>query len=230
MERVANVEHQVRLGIAEILQRVTRGARGEIAKIEGIVNRPEVIVKQPGWAAGQQALDLVVDHRMPRSSGDARFAQHFQKRARLLDAFGGIGVIARVVQHHLTQHDPNVPAWQRVVADEGDSLRRQAIAAETQQTLANVVGHPGVDAMRDDVIEFAESRAGLSQIQHAQVEIGEPEFTYGAATLGDGRLRQVDAGKLAAGQRVRHRNQVGGISAAHFQNAAGGDRRGSHSE
>jgi hypothetical protein len=43
-------------------------------------------------------------------------------------------------------------------------------------------------------------------------------------------IAKVDAGELAAGQTVRHGDEIAAAAAPDFEDPAGGDRRGRHSE
>ena len=65
-----------------------------------------------------------------------------------------------------------------VIADKGDALRRQIIVKDRQHFVAHVSRHPGIDAMRDDVIKQAIVRpdvhdAGMAQRDVLQAECGD---------------------------------------------------------
>ena len=81
--------------------------------------------------------------------------QVLQAPARLLQPLAGVLNAAGVKQHEVPQVPAHMAAGQGVVADEGDSVGRQAFPAHPQQGVADLGRHPGVNAMQDDVVELA---------------------------------------------------------------------------
>ena len=81
-------------------------------------------------------------------------------------------------QHHVADEIPQVGAWIGVVADKGDALRPHIVVKDRQYFVAHVGRHPGIDAMRDDVIEQAIVRpdvhdAGMAQRNVLQAKCGD---------------------------------------------------------
>jgi len=135
-----------------------------------------------------------------------------------------------MVQHHLAQHLAGVPAGVGVVADEGDSRRCQQLTTHCHQLLTHVGRHPRIDPVRHNVIELAVFRPDLEDVRHLEGDVVELQSGHGSQSGGYWLIRQVDAGEVAGGQRVRHRNQVAGISASDLEHPAPGHRRRLHAE
>lgn len=75
------------------------------------------------------------------------------------------------VAHHLR----DFPTGISVVADIRYAGRRQILAADSHEPLANLRGNPTVDAVRDDVVELAEIRGDVCQAHGEQLDIAQPE-------------------------------------------------------
>jgi hypothetical protein len=90
------------------------------------------------------------------------FAQHAEQGARSFDALPGIGAIPRMVQHHVAQHHSHIAPGERIVADERHALRRQALAADSQQSITKIVRDPRIQSLSDDVGEFAHRRTDVA--------------------------------------------------------------------
>ena len=89
-----------------------------------------------------------------------------QLAAKLLDA-------ADVLAQHPVQHLAQVAAGVTIVAEEGDPLWRQALAADPHQVLPDLRRNPGVQAVRNDVVELAETRTDLAQVAVDQPRVAE---------------------------------------------------------
>ena len=80
------------------------------------------------------------------------------------------------IQHHLPNHGAHISAGQRVIAHECDALRREQFAAKRQQAVANRLRNPGIETVRDDVIELTEFNTDLQQIAREDADVPESEL------------------------------------------------------
>ena len=92
----------------------------------------------------------------------------------------GSGYIAHVEQHHVADEIPQVGAWMGVVADKGDALRPHIVVKNCQHFVAHVGRHPGIDAVRDDVIERAIVRRNVCDTGMAQRNVLQTKRGDGA--------------------------------------------------
>ena len=131
---------------------------------------------------------------------------------------------------HTLQHLAQAAAGQRVVADVRDAVGRQHAGAQREQRVADRLGHPGVHAVRDDVVERL--RGGLVRLDADRVEghVAEPQPLGQLTRTGDRDGRVVDPDERRAGQRGRHRQQVAPDAAAELEHAAARGRRGGQPE
>ena len=70
----------------------------------------------------------------------------------------------RPVKHHFPNHRANKTARLCVVADKCNSIRREQLSAERQQAIAHRLWDPGIEPVRNDVIELAELRPCVEQV------------------------------------------------------------------
>jgi hypothetical protein len=61
----------------------------------------------------------------------------------------------------------------RVVADIRDALGAQPLGADAKNLFLNLAGHPGVNAVGNDVVEGAETFVHRANIQVAQFDVGQ---------------------------------------------------------
>jgi hypothetical protein len=81
-----------------------------------------------------------------------------------------------VEEHHLADHAPNVTSWQGVIADEGNTSRRQAGTADRHRLIARGLGDPGVEAVGDHIVELAHPGRRFVDVQVRQSQVGKSEF------------------------------------------------------
>lgn len=82
--------------------------------------------------------------------------EEVERRARLRDAQRRVVELHRVKAHRVAHDTAHPPAGQGVVADEGNAAGGQPAGAEGEDFFLYRIGDPGIDAVRDDVIELAE--------------------------------------------------------------------------
>ncbi len=166
----------------------------------------------------------------PALRGEANSRLRFSEALAQIAAPGLGGALARVVhaarviQHHVAQRAQHVPARIHVVADKCEPVGRQVLLAEGQQGFARIGRHPGIDAVRDDVIEFPQCRR-RAQVETCQTDVAQPHGP-GCRLSGlnlPGRV--IKTHEAGAGQAERHGQQVGSRGTAHFQHPAARHRR-----
>src|SRR5208283_1619855 len=133
-------------------------------------------------------------------------------------------------EHHVAQHLANVTPRQRVVADVSYALGRQMIVRDSQNHVANWFGNPRINSVRDDVIELAELGANLHDVGRLQFQVLQAYLPGGFAAPEDRSLCKIEADKVTAGKRERHRNQIPAVAASNLKHAATVDGRGLHAE
>ena len=121
-------------------------------------------------------------------------------------------------------------AGQRVVADERDAAGRQHVRGEREQPLAHRVGHPRVDAVRDDVVEALLGRLEVLDPDLLEAHVGEAELVRARSGQRDRAARQVEADEARLGQRERHAEQVAAVAAADLEHATARGRDGVQAE
>jgi hypothetical protein len=206
-----------------------RGVPGELVEVHRIVAFRHVIVRHVLVRLLLDEPDLFASQRAVRSIGN-RPRQEVEQRPSRAHPFGCVFDPPRLEQHHVANHSVRRPPGQRVVADIGDTIRREILAADRQHPVADLRRDPRVDAVRDDVVEGAVLRADRGDVVLAQLDVGQ-------AGSGDQRLagpdlpvREVYAGESGARQRRCHRDQVVAVPAAKLEHPAGFDLRGIQAE
>ncbi len=84
-------------------------------------------------------------------------------------------------QARVAQHLPEVAAGLRVVGDVRDPVGGETAGERGHQRVARVLWDPPVDAVGDDVVEFAEPPVGeVAQIALAQLDVVKPDSAIAA--------------------------------------------------
>jgi len=202
----------------------------ELVQIEGGIVLLQMVVEQEPVGELQHPVDLVAEHlpigRRLLAPGPA---QGIEQPARLVRRLQRIADVAAMVQDDLAQAVPRAPPRQSVVADDGDAPGRQTFAADGQGLLLHRRGHPGEDAMSDDVVEFSEARIHIHDGDAAQLDVLQPELGDVLPPHLDLARREIDAEEVAAGMIDRHGDEIAARGAAELQHAAavkGGRRQG----
>ncbi len=203
---------------------------GKLVEIETLVALGQLVVIQAAIVSIEEQLHLVIPQRLPGRGKQAHPLQEFQKLARLANALRGAFRVACAIEQHLPQHLAHMAAGLRVVADECDSLGRQALTANRQQAFAHIFGDPRVHTVRQNVIELTPRGADLAQVGHAQSEVIQGQIGGHAHSRCDRAGGEVDAHEAAGRERVGHGDEVAAIAAPNLQDAAARQRRRFHAE
>lgn len=67
-----------------------------------------------------------------------------------------------------------MPAGIGVVTDVGDTVLSEMAAADFEHLVLHCRGHPGEDAVTDDVIELAEIVANFENVDMLQLDVLQP--------------------------------------------------------
>ena len=143
----------------------------------------------------------------------------------LQGATGNPDPLARVLdaldreEHDVAREVAQPASGQRVVADIGDTLRRQQLPEQRDDPFAHHIRHPGIDAVDDDVVEGSDLLADRKDIALLEGEIGQAELRGIGAGLPDRVTAEIDAEEAAAGILRRHRDHVAAAPAAQFEHA-----------
>ena len=151
--------------------------------------------------------------------GPRGLLQKFEHAARVRQLFVRL-VARRAAQHHRIAHDlACLPAGIDVVADVGDAVGREVLAADAQDRVLNRRRHPAVDAVADDVVELAERSVDLRQVDRAQLDVARGPPPARPAALPHLHRRQVDAHRMRLRMARREGNQVAAGGASQFEHA-----------
>jgi len=123
-----------------------------------------------------------------------------------------------------------VTARINVVAHERHAVGREAVGDERQQAVPDLGRNPGIDPVRDDVVEPPGIRRKVGEIVHREGDVPQLEALGRAPPRGDRCRREVETDELAPRQPIGHRQQVCRIAARDLKYAAALDRRGRHPE
>ncbi len=191
------------------------GACGELGEEERVVDVGQRVVKQQRVRARGERRRLGAD-------GGGGLVLAAQPREQ---APGGRDPLLRVVDavdlegEQLAQRLAQPVAGQRVVADERDAVGRQHVRGEREQLLAHRVGHPRVDAVRDDVVKAPSGRLEVLDADLLEAHVGEAELVRARLGKVDRGAGQVEADEARVRQRERHAEQVAAVAAADLEHA-----------
>ena len=121
--------------------------------------------------------------------------------------------------HHVPQQAAYAPTGLAIVADVGHAAGLQALPAKAKNGLSDLLRHPRIDAVRDDVIEFAEVHAQIGDVCLEEACIaqacGRPRFV--------GQLhvaaREIDSDKIGSRIQLCHGQKIDAAAATHLQHA-----------
>ena len=156
---------------------------------------------------------LALHHEAKAGEGGGRFL------------FGIVDAL-HAVEHHFAQHVAQVAAGQRGVADEGHSLGREELSAEGEQVIPHRLRYPGVDAVRDDVVELPELSACFEQIALKEADICQAKRSNALLPALHRQTGQVKADEFAFWDGISHGDEVRAFIARDFEHPASLDRSG----
>ena len=148
--------HHRQLGLGEKGELVAMQRRGELVEVERLVDLRQVIVKQRAVGLQRQFPEFVAQHAIGFGLGDARFGEQAGQRPRRVELRAGIGEAIDVVMQHAPGGFAHMAARVSVVADEHDSVAREARSGQREQALAHLGRNPRIEAVGGDVVEAAQ--------------------------------------------------------------------------
>ena len=180
-----------------------RRARGELMKKKRFVEFLEMIVQNVVVLFAAELLGFRTQHqRVRRLRALGRLRQEVQGGAGLLHAAAGVGKLARVIAHRIADDPAHVPAGEGVVADVGDAAGCQLPRADVEQLFLHVGRHPRIDAVRDDVVEYAGFFAEIAQVDLLELDVGETQRRdVGSALHAPGRRKSRCRGSGSAARQ-----------------------------
>ena len=206
--------------LAEILQAVTRGVPGDVAEVERLVVRGEVVVEEHAGGVVFEPVKLLfedppVGRPLGLGLGDGAHEAH-----RVL------AVRFRVVErrepeaHHVAGEVAQMATGQGVEVQVGDPLGREMAREGRHQRIAHRRGNPRIHAMRDDVVELPEVRGEVEDVALPQLDVGERERGGESAPDPHRPRRQLDAKEARLREHAGHRDEVPPCPASEFQDRA----------
>ena len=120
---------------------------------------------------------------------------------------------------------PHAAPGQSIEAHEHDAIWCEASCGHREQSIPHAGRHPGINAVRNDVVEGAMRRRKRGQVLFDQRHIRKPEFGDHPAPGLHRARRQIATDELRHGKPHGHRNQVRPIVAADLEDTACRNRR-----
>ncbi len=224
-------EHRREPRVAEVSEAMRGGAFGELVKPARVVHCGEFVVIDDDAILLQPALDFLEQEQGVGvlAVGEAllEFAEVFLRAG---EARRGGGLAGDLAQEQLAEHAAGLPCGIGVVAHECDAARRERAGAECEEAGLHVVGHPGVDAVDDDVVERGGLRLVAAEVRADQLHMVERGCGARGFCGGDFGGGKIDAGKARPGETLGEREEVVRFSATQLEHAAAVGRRGREAE
>ena len=175
-----DAEHLTEMRVAQVLQTVATGLREELVQKLRIVVALQIVVKDHGVALGEQACRLLAQRGMVGIVVRGQeLPQPFQERPISGRKRSRVRLAAAMILTHPPDHFAQLAAGIAVVADVGDSFGSQESPAGGQHCVLDPVGHPRINAVRNDIIERPKTigqRFGrLANIERLEHDIRQPE-------------------------------------------------------
>ena len=180
----------------------------------------DVVVGELGDPRGKFAQD-----RAERAVVESIGAEEFEQLAGHLHPGRGRQVARHQLVAGIAHRLVEPPAGQDVVTDVDHPVGRQVFPADPQHRFAHGFGHPAVDAVADDVVEFAEFRADVGDAHAVDLDVVEAEPFDPGLAVGDLALADVDADELRLREEGGMGNEVAARGAAELEHPRGLDRR-----
>ncbi len=222
----ADVAHHVIFGFADEIEAVIQRAGRELVEVARVVDGREIVVEQRGIGPAHQLAEFLPQADVGRLIGVVGVGDQRDERPRLGETPPRIGDSVDVEPEDLPGHAPQVTPGVGVVADERDTLRREATGDQVQHSVAHLRRHPRVDPVRNDVVELPRIGGNVAEVTLEQRDVGEPELRDELSARLDRTRGEIAAHEARRGQVRRHRDQVAAVAATQFERAAARDRRG----
>lgn len=202
----------------EVLEAMAGGEGDEVGDVEAVVGAAEFVVEGDGVGSGIEAFDFGIEGGLPEGVGDEA-ADGGEEVFAVGDArgfgAGGLGM------HDLAGGFAGVGLGVGVVAREDDAVGREMGLADGEEFFEDEGGDPGAEAVGDDVVEGAEGRGEFEDVESEEFDVREAQgLDDGLADL-DGAGGEVEADEVGEGVDEGHGDEVAGIAAADFEDAAG---------
>ena len=203
----------------------------ELVEVAWLVDDFKLFVEQIIVLGFAHRLQLPFEqHAVRVLFGGHRFGEEVDQGPGLPNTFGRAVESPCAVEHHVADHAAHVPTWKSVVAHIGHARRRQTTAANRENLVLDVGGNPGVDAMRDNVVELAQIASDVAEVGVFELDIGQ--FKRIDSLVGHFHLPAgtVDADEPAAGELLCNAQQIATTGEAELEDAATVDGRRLHAE
>ena len=148
-------DHLFDLGLAQVRQMVWRRLGHEILEIAGIVVDFEMLVQQVVVGDHLEQFGLGLEDFAKSALCIGNVGDEVDDGPRLLNPLGGGGTGAGMKVHGVADDLAHLPAWIAVVTDIGNALLRECGLADTVDGVADKLRDPAIDAVTDNIIEFA---------------------------------------------------------------------------
>ena len=228
---------QARLRVAKILEPDLPGGQNHFRQhLRRVILRQFVVVQKCGRMI-ENPLRFVLHRAFVGFAAPPSLDLVREKRTRAFELRLGILELLRHIDQHVPDRLAQARARVHVVADDREPLAGEALCDDAKERLAHLRRNPGVDAVREDVIEAAERGVELDEVQRVKAGVGAAAGLRRGAGPRDRLPGQVDADKFRLRRAERHVDEVDALAAADLQDARAGERgeraseqRGEHAD
>ena len=219
--RLRKVLHLEKIRFPQILQAVCGSLLHELIEVHGRIGLRQFIVIDALRMTAQNALQFLTEKGAVPILVRLRRREECEQRPCLIDLLLRLRETPRVIAQHLADDGAEVSARVGAVADVGDPLGLEVRPANAQQLILHGARHPGIYAVRDDVVEHAQFGRDIHDVEMPQRDISQCQLLRQRLSIGDTARACIQAHELAAGQPVRHGYEIAAVAAPQLQYAAG---------
>ena len=192
----------------------------ELVEVHRVVDRRQVVVEQERRIAVGHLLELALHHGRVFVRRCSAAGEQPCQRLGLGDPLPRVGQVVDVEVQHLPHHPAQVAARIHVIAHERDAARREVLCKHREQAVPHLGRDPGIQPVRDDVVELAGVRPEVDQVARGERDVSQSQPRGRAPPRLDRSRGEVEADELALRQSVGHRQQVCRIAARDLEDAA----------
>ena len=210
--------------VVQEAQAVAGGRGDDVAQRLRRIALAQLVVEQGAEILAQHRAGDIAHRLQHRAIAVVRARKGEQAVVRRAHPRDRVGDAFDMMQQHVANRPAQMPAGQRVVADEGDAPVRQHPPDQPHRRRAHRIGHPGIKAVGDHIIIGARHRLGaVEQVAMLDADIGQPSRVGQPHAARHRLARQVEAVELCLGIGSRERDLADPVAAGDFQHARAGD-------
>ena len=172
-----------------------------------------------GGIVGLNRFLVLFDRAREHAVAQRVLVQKIEHAAPMRETRMGIVLRMRAQQHRIAHDLVRFPARIGLVANVGDAVSRQVLAADVQDRLLHRLRHPTVDAMTQDVVELAERLCHRHQILLEQFDVAQLQTLDTSAAVLNLRAGKIDSDRACLRIAHRERNEIAARRASQFKHA-----------